>query len=227
MAAGIVADRYAPLPWWTWIGLAGIALGAWFLLWRRAWHTAAMMPLALAIAGAGGAWHHAQWNLFDADELGLFAGEGSEPVCLEAIVSGGPRRLPAPPYNPLATLQPGERSTIEVDVAALRNRARWRAASGRATLIVDGDVQGRGGGRIGIGDRVRVFGHLSGLAPPANPGEFDWAVSARADRRLTHLRRVSRGGYAPGGRLGVAPRALDRAHASGRRRAVLSQSAPR
>src|SRR5580704_12253862 len=105
MAAGIVADRYCPLGWWTWIGLTGSALGTWLLLRRRQWHAAAMIFLIVAVAGVGGAWHHAQWDLFPRDDLGLFAREGSEPVGLEAIVTDGPRRLPAAPYNPLATLR--------------------------------------------------------------------------------------------------------------------------
>ena len=187
-AAGIVFDRYCPLGWWTWIELAAVGLGVWLLLWRRAWHPAAMIFLALAIASVGAAWHHAQWNLFANEDLGLFAREASEPVCLEAVVTDAPRRLPAPPYNPLATLRQDERSSVEIEVTAIRDRAHSRTATGRATLLVEGDVQARGGGRIGIGDRLRVLGHFSALAPPDNPGEFDWSASARADRRLAHLR---------------------------------------
>jgi competence protein ComEC len=187
VAGGIVADRYFAVVWWTWLGLTIVGLVAWFLLWRRAWHLAAMISLALAVAAIGGAWHHAQWSLFAGDDLSAFATPGNEPVGLEAVVTGAVRHAAAPPYDPLRTIPQDERSLVELQVTAIRDRAQWRAASGRTLLFVAGDVDATSQGRIRRGDRLRIFGHLAPLTPPDNPGEFDYAADARSDRRLARL----------------------------------------
>jgi competence protein ComEC len=181
-AAGIVVDRYLSLSWWTWIGLAVGGLALWRPLWRRERLTAAMIALTASVAAVAGAWHHAQWSLLPPDELGMFARPQSEPVCLEAIVAGAPHYMPAPPYDPLASLPVQDRSRVEVDVTAIRDRAAWRPASGHTTLVV-------AGGRLPVaaGDRLRLFGHLAAVTPPSNPGEFDYAASARDDGRHCRL----------------------------------------
>jgi competence protein ComEC len=41
---------------------------------------------------------------------------------------------------------------------------------------------------VQAGDRLRVFGQFGRPSPPRNPGEFDFAAHARADRRLARIR---------------------------------------
>jgi len=183
VCAGIVADRYWARPVGVWWALGVVALGAWWLVWRRAWDRAASVAVLLSAAACGGAWHHCRWNLFEQDDVGFYARQRDRPICLEAVATSGTRQMPAPPFDPMRIIPRGESTRVEVAVVALRNRSAWQAASGRARLIVDGHLLG-----VRAGDRLRVFARLQGLRPPHNPGEFDFAAHHRADRTQGVLR---------------------------------------
>jgi competence protein ComEC len=182
LGAGIVLDRaLAPPAAAGWLA-ALLACGGWFLLWRREWSRASTLLLLWAVAAAGGAWHHLRWSVFQADDLGRYARPEAEPVCLEAILLSEPSRVPAPPDDPLRTIPGGEMSRLEVAAVALRDGTAWKKVSGRAALLVDGHLLG-----AHCGDRVRVFAALARPRPARNAGEFDFALHARADRRLCEL----------------------------------------
>ena len=70
-----------------------------------------------------------------------------------------------------------------VEVTRIRDGADWRPAGGVCQLAVDGHVLG-----VHQGDLLRVFGQFARIAPPLNPGEFDFAEHARADRQLVRVR---------------------------------------
>jgi len=184
VAAGILADRYWPLPVFVWWAAVLAAWGGWWALWRRradAWGPSCV--LLLSVAATAAAWHHCRWQLFPADELGLFAREDAEPVCVEAIALGSGRAVPPPDPDPLRAIPTGARTWLDVRVVGLRDRDRWRAASGRARLMVGGEPS-----EVHYGDRLRVFAQLGSPRGPVNPGEFDYAARLRADRigsRLT------------------------------------------
>jgi competence protein ComEC len=182
VAAGIVVDRVMHVPVGVWWSLAAAGWAAWLVLWRRRFDAAAGLVLLLAPAAAGGAWHHLCWSMFGRDELGCFARRAAQPVCLEATACGGPRRVPAPPPDPMRAIPTGDRTRLEVDVTAIRDGAAWRPASGRTAVWIEGHLLG-----VHAGDRLRIFADLSSTRPPANPGEFDFAAYARADRILTQL----------------------------------------
>lgn len=182
LAAGIVADRYSPasaVVWWlialaTWCG--------WLLAWRLRWTQFATALLCCSVAGLGAAWHHQRWRLFGEDEIGRFAVDEARPVCLEAIAVGSPRWVPAPPDDPLCAIPRGERSRLAIRASAVRDGDEWQPASGIVQLWVDGRLS-----EVGVGDRLRVVGQLSASAAAQNPGEFDFASHARADRQLSRF----------------------------------------
>lgn len=180
--AGIALDRYAPLApmlWW------GIALASW-LGWYRAFRANRLrlgaVALLIAVAASGAAWHHLRWRCFDVNELGLAAQQSSRPACVEAIAVGSPRRLPAAPFDPLRALPSSERSRFEVDLVAVRDGSDWQPAAGRATVTVAGHLLG-----VDAGDRLRIVAQLAAPRVALNPGEFDSALHARADRKLALL----------------------------------------
>lgn len=182
-AAGIVADRYGPLPVLAWWAVAILALVFWFAVWwKDRLHTAAV-ALLLAVAATAASWHHCRWRLFAEDELGLFARALHEPVAIEAVAIKSPRTLPNPPSDPLRFARFTDQVRLEIEVLAIRDGTDWRAVSGRAQLLVGGVLPD-----IEAGDRFRAFAQLA-LPPPAmNPGESDTAAYARAGRILGELR---------------------------------------
>jgi len=179
VCAGVTCDYLWPLPLAGWWLVALTCWIAWYFLWRREWLRVAATLLLVSLGATGAAWHHCCWSLFPQYEIGLFAREAAQPAALEAIVVGGQRRVPAPPPDPLAFVPTGRRTRLEIALVAVRDRDAWRETSGRATLLVNGDLLG-----VHPGDRVRLFGQLSATPPPMNPGEFDFATHARRERRL-------------------------------------------
>jgi len=182
VAIGVVADRYLPstIAWWW--PAAWVAWFAWWLLWRRGHDRVAVASLLVSLALVGAAWHHACWSVFAADELGLAAPQFGGPAAIEGRVVGAPRRVPAPPYNPLSTFLMPDRTRLELDVTAGRDDDAWQPQSGRVTLSVDGYLDG-----VRAGDTIRIFGKLSAVRGPANPGEYDFAARSRGERRLAWL----------------------------------------
>lgn len=181
--AGIVADRFYPLPAPLWWLAALCAWLVWYGAWRRGRWTASAASLLVSVAALAGAWHHCRWSLFAADELSSLATAQPQPVCLEAVVLSGPRVAPAPPYDPLRAVQVGDRTRLVLEAVAVRDDDRWLPAAGEFLALVQGHLIGPR-----VGDRLRVFGQLSTPSPPRNPGEFDFAVQARRERRLCLVR---------------------------------------
>jgi competence protein ComEC len=177
--AGVTADSLAPLNAIGWWSLAALSWSAWWFAWRASLRHVAVAPLLISLACTAAAWHHCRWSLFASDHVGLFAPEVAEPVALEVRAARGPRRIPPPPYDPLRTVGAPERTRLDVDAVAIRDGELWQPTSGRMTLFVDGVLSG-----VDAGDRLRVFGQLAAVHRPSNPGEFDRARYARADRRL-------------------------------------------
>jgi competence protein ComEC len=183
-AVGIICDRYSEaLSFGVAWSLAVACLVAWWFAWRSGRDRFSAWPLLAAVAMTGAAWHHAQWQLFDRDEIGRYATFQLSPVCIEAVAQQSPERVSAPTPNPMRAIPVGEKSRMLVEVTRIRDGADWRPAGGVCQLAVDGHVLG-----VHQGDLLRVFGQFARIAPPLNPGEFDFAEHARADRELVRVR---------------------------------------
>ena len=181
--AGIVTDRFRPLPLPLWWAVAASTWVAWLLLWRQGRDRAAAMLLLLPVAAAAASWHHCRWYLFAADDLGFYARSDPQPVCLEAMAVGSARPLAPPSRNPMR-IAPAD-PLVRLDVAPLRLRdgGRWQDVSGRARLVVAGELPA-----IYPGDRLQIFARLSAPMAARNPGEFDRAAHLRGDRIRSELR---------------------------------------
>ncbi len=186
-ATGMVFDRYRPLPLPAWLGIAAAAIAAWTFLSRRGRHVAASVGLLLATASLAAAWHHDRWNLFGADDIGLFARSQQEPVCFEAVALQTPRPAigtTAPQTNnPLHIAWLDDEVRLTVELQAIRDGEEWRSASGCAVVAIEGPVPD-----LLADDRFRAFGHLMPPDHALNPGETDRALQDRGRRVTAHLR---------------------------------------
>lgn len=196
-AAGIIVDRYGR-PQYLAAGVESLGGSAWFMVWwaaagiclalswliaRRDRDRLSAWLLLVAVASVGGAWHHLSWFNYERDELARFAELNPEPVCVEAIACESAERVSAPKQTPLRAIPATERSRLMLAVTRIRDGRGWRAASGACQLAVSGHVLW-----ARPGDKLRIFGQLARVAPPLNPGEFDFAANARVNRQLTRIR---------------------------------------
>jgi competence protein ComEC len=179
MAAGITLDRFAAPPMMATLAAAMLALVGWQVARRCGRNSWANGSLLLAVLMLGAAWHHDYWHMFAANDIGFAASNEAQSAVIEAVVVRGPRRVPAPPTDPLRPMQVGERSRLELRVLAVRDGTSWRAASGNLFATVEGNV-------IGIlpGDHVRMVGMLFAPSSARNPGDFDYAEYCRCQRVL-------------------------------------------
>ena len=176
-AAGIVFDRFCPLPLMAWGGSTAVGLASWLALVYRRHEVVASFALLAAVAAAAGGWHHCQWYLFDVDELGRYARIEAQPACVEALAVSSPRAIPLPSPDPLQMMPASECWRFEVDLVALRNGAAWQPVSGRAVLLTPGPPP-----KVAAGDRLQCFVRLSSPPRPLNPGSPDRAAYLRAQR---------------------------------------------
>ncbi len=139
--------------------------------------------LSVAVAAVAAAWHHDRWNLFGADDAGLFARSRQEPVCIEAVALQTPQVTPQVDSNPLRLSRLDEEVRLNVELRAIRDGDLWRTASGCAALAVEGPVP-----HLAAGDCFRAFAHLLPPDHALNPGESDRADLDRGRRITAHLR---------------------------------------
>ena len=183
-ALGIVADRYffdaAISNWWI---ISAVSLLIWLVARLLRLDRIAVIPLLLSVTALAGAWHHWSWNLFPANELARAAQFSNSPVCVEAVALSRPRRVDAPPKDPMRAIPQGDQSRLDVQIIRVRNSDRWQPSAGCAPLLVEGHLLG-----VQAGDRVQIFAQMAKPALQQNPGEFDFAAHNRADRKLCLLR---------------------------------------
>jgi len=110
-----------------------------------------------------------------------------EPVALEAVVQTTPYPVPVSGSPPWQREKGLRLFRFYVEVCRIRDADQWRPATGRVLVRVSARRLEELTGQFGLGDRVRIFGQLGRIAPPANPGEYDFAASARGNRVLCTL----------------------------------------
>jgi len=161
---------------------AGALLAAWAATFRAARHATAAWVLLASIASAAAGWAVARDRLFSADDLAWRLHEMPTPVAVEGTVVESPRRLPPPSVSASGVTLEAASECI-VDVSRVRIGAAWKAASGRAAVVVTGPPPD-----CAAGCRVRIVGRGLRPAHPLNPGEFDFRARARSDRCLSLVR---------------------------------------
>jgi competence protein ComEC len=182
VVGGIGVDRIWPQPAGAWFLLAAGAIGVWWIVWRQGRERLGATLLMLACGATGGSWHHCCWSLFPRDNLGHFARQSAQPVCLEVVALKSARVVPPAPPDPLRSLPTTTYTRVEIEARAIRDGSTWRHASGSVELCIAGRRED-----IRAGDRMRVFAALTAPRSAENPGQFDFARYLRADRRRAML----------------------------------------
>jgi len=177
------------IAWWS--GSVG-ALAAWLVCRRlpcpARWnHAAAAAALFAAVFCGGAAWATVCFDLFPAADIGWQFGDSPQPVALEGVVVSAPRSLPMSPSDRFG-IADAARSECVVRIVKLRERSRWRAASGLASVIIEGDHSRECPAHLRPGSRIRLVGRGLRPAVAGNPGEFDFRARARARRCLAIVR---------------------------------------
>lgn len=173
--------RCPAVGWWT---AATLLLAAWCCAVRTARGRTSALLLGGAIAACGAAWATCSFTLFPRDDLAWQLAETPVPVAVRGTVDRGFREL-SPPGSGRGASGGGSRECI-VRIEAWRDGSRWRPASGRAAVVVDGEAP-----PLGVGDRVRILGRATRPAAAVNPGEFDFRTRARSHRCLSTIRVAS------------------------------------
>lgn len=175
--AGIVLDRRfsIPLP----ISLACVVafVFAWGLSLRTAAKQHAAVWLWLAFVAAGAAYHQWYRESIAANDIRLFATSEGRPARLRGVIDSEPIHAPPITSDPLRTVATKPSTRMTVGVRQLEHRGDWHAVSGSVQATVAGRRN-----RLHIGDEVELTGMLFLPAPPANPGEFNYAEFLRDQR---------------------------------------------
>jgi competence protein ComEC len=163
--------------------LAGLAaLAGWRQAAVRGRLRLATVAVMAAAVAAGAAWSAARFDLFSRIELAWELDDSPRAVAIRGRVVASPHLLgPAGVTGRAAAIGPA--SEFVLAVAAIRDRDRWRPATGRATVIVRGEPI-----PLPAGTALQIFGRGLRPAAPLNPGEFDRTAQARGDRSLSLVR---------------------------------------
>ena len=182
LASGIVAERWliSSLPVHFWLVLSVVALVGWTCC-RRYMRVAAVL-LLFAWAAVGAARHHDHWHCYPEQDVAHLEIVDTLPVAIRIQLQTSPEATPLAEPDPMSTLPVGVQSRFHAHVLQLRNRQTWEPASGRIAVHASGHVL-----QHSVGDVVEVFGVLSRLPAPMNPGQPDRRISHRNRRTLCRL----------------------------------------
>jgi competence protein ComEC len=177
VTAGIVADRYGSIPMAFSLILAGASLVAWLIARKSRRKGHPIVYLWMAAAALGAACHHGYREIYAANDIGQLATSEPRPVRVRGLIVEEPTVSWQVHDDPLQSMDRPESTVATLEVSALRQHDDWVQVSGRARLIVMGQMS-----EFHVRDEVEVVGRLMAPNGPANPGEFDYASYLRDQR---------------------------------------------
>lgn len=188
------------------IGLPLLMLGA-AACYRREYRSLAAV-LILAAAALFAAAYGCAFQPESNDPLSQLATRQSEPIALRGVVSSVAEWYPNMNYRPGdANSQPWQ-TRWELRCEAVRNGRDWQALDALTTLTVAGRIDD-----LLPGDEVEVFGGFRAIAPPTNPGAYDFAKRARQQAQFWRVSADSREQITKTGQRNTFPLLRLRGHA--------------
>ncbi len=121
------------------------------------------MALLAAFPFIGAGWHHYRWSDMDADDLARTVTETSRPAWVRGIVSEARGlRHQRPGFGFGGGDQEKVTTRFVLDITSISDGQTWRKASGRAIVVVTGDLSS-----IRAGQAVETAGQISTLGRTA------------------------------------------------------------
>ncbi len=178
VAVGSMCQDVASVQPDAWFLLGAATIIGWVLLRRAKRDGLAGLVLLTAVACWTAAYASDCWQWRDTSSLALATDERGSLMCIEAEIL----------KVPIVASGQGDRAMHRYEVRAhrVRDRSRWRSASGLGELRVGSGSSGR----LSVGDRVRCWGKVQRPRASLNPGEFDFRHYCRA-RKIDFLVHVN------------------------------------
>jgi hypothetical protein len=152
-AGGVTLDSYLSVKavWWLPLVFGALLLWTVALVRRnrtqsanefgfRSWVSSLL--LLLAIAAVGGTWHHVYWHVYPSDDIGHWCDRKGKPARLRGILIEEPLVVRGGPPNPLRVMPEGDRTVCQIAVRHIEAATGWVTASGKAHVVVDGNLSG-------------------------------------------------------------------------------------
>jgi competence protein ComEC len=176
--AGILLDRWLTPPFMVWMVPVLLLVPACAFL---SWHNRALPALLLlgcAVGFLAGGYHHWRRDIWPADDIGNLATVDPRPILLRGAVDTEPLVIKRDVNNDLRSFPAPDAGRFVLQVASVKQLDDWAPASGRVMVQI-----GRPPANLHVGDEIELAGRMASPAPPANPGEFDYA-SALLDQGI-------------------------------------------
>ena len=180
VSAGIILDHFIQPVLILWVGAFCLAIGGWFFS-QRVRMCGSIFFLIVCISAAG-MHHNYRWNYFDANDLGFVATDRAQPICLRGVLVDFPKLINLPAARRIEMMPRESETRFRIQCTEVRDNRTWRPASGTATVVVLDHCTG-----LRTGDHVMIFARVARPANARNPGEFDFRLYERSQRRLCRL----------------------------------------
>jgi competence protein ComEC len=177
MILGVVAGKYLPLPTGFYIVLgAGAVVAAALTLLRPHLHAASVAAIATAVFCVGAAHLRLAYFALPEDHVVSYTQDSPILATLRGQIVTTPQTLQDDPRLQLGYRRPS-RTTFILEARAIRTGDTYRPASGllRATVREQDN-------RLAAGQTVELVGTLGRFRGADNPGQQDWAETARLNR---------------------------------------------
>jgi len=213
LIAGILLDRWVPLPWIVWLAGGTAFLAAWVIGYGKRADRLSAVPVLLSVLCVGGGRHHQVRSVASPDDISRFARETAIPVRLRGRIVNTPVVMPKNDDAFGAAWPQPDYSIVLVQCGSVRSGSGWRSASGTVRVQVTGHLL-----HVLPGDRVEAGGWLTRPNGPRNPGEHDMRKRLRRDgvRSIVYaehpdaVERLTGGGWSFRGPLGRLRERADR-----------------
>ena len=210
LAAGIAAGYALPLGvgFWAAAALAGCVVALVSFV-RPHLHMLTAVAVGVAVAALGAVHVRMHFHSVPDNHIVTYTAEYSSLATVRGRIVSAPQIVEDP--GRLLGYNRGPRTVFILSVEAIKTDSSWAEVTGLVRVTVNEPAP-----RLAAGQQVVAAGWIGRFRAPANPGQFDWARTARRQGLWTRLSVPAAGGVEiiSGGRASWHSRAIWRLRAS-------------